>query len=92
MSCKCAACQCEIEEESNDLPTGWFMRVIDDSDYILCDVCGNARHFKGGVSAYLADCLSLDEDARCTNLTEADQYAAPRTRTRRAKRTKRQII
>ena len=74
MSHTCAACKCELEkqpeEQSTDLPQGWFMRCIDHTDYILCDVCGASIHFRGAISPYLTDCLELMEGARCDMSSE----------------------
>ncbi len=76
----CAACKCEIEEQvenqspdeqSPALPQGWFMRCIDETDYVLCDVCGASIHFRGAISPYLMDCLQLVEGARCDMSSEA---------------------
>jgi hypothetical protein len=69
MTHKCRACGCEGETPTATadaaLPAGWFVRNIDEVEYVLCDVCGHIRHFRGGVSPYLTDALELDEGARC---------------------------
>ena len=83
----CEACKselvCKCDEEVNlktSLPHQWHRRCIDERDYVLCDVCGNIRHFKGGVSAYLTECLGLPETARAD---VSDEIAAsPRSRKR----------
>ena len=63
---QCDACkqECEITTTGpTDLkvamPKGWRPRRIDNHVYNLCDVCGNIRHFCGGLSAYLQDRLDL---------------------------------
>ena len=100
MSCQCAACKIEMETtpgniqgDNISLPEGWFLLFFEHDDYILCDVCGHPRQFKGGLSAYLADCLSLPDGARCMNLADSERFAAVtgRNRPKKAKRTKRQI-
>lgn len=62
----CEACEAECNVEvkgpvllKTALPRGWRPRRIDDRVYILCDVCGNLRHFVGGLSAYLQQRLNL---------------------------------
>lgn len=69
MTHKCRACGCEGETAAEPLgatlPAGWYVRCIDEVDFVLCDVCGHIRHFRGGVSPYLADRLELGEGARC---------------------------
>lgn len=66
MKVECEACGqgCELETSGPTdlkaaLPKGWRPRRIDGRVYILCDVCGNIRHFCGGLSAYLQDRLGL---------------------------------
>ncbi len=88
----CEACKaelvCESEEEINaetSLPHRWYKRCIDERDYILCDVCGNIRHFKGGVSAYLTDCLNLPDTARA----DVAEEVAASSRSRNRKRPRR---
>ncbi len=74
MSHTCAACKCETKEQPDDqsaLPQGWFMRRIDETDYVLCDVCGASIHFRGAISPYLTDCLQLMDGARCDMSAEA---------------------
>lgn len=75
MTHTCAACKCEVEKQTedqkNDIPQGWFMRCIDETDYVLCDVCGASIHFRGAISPYLTDCLQLAEGARCDMSSEA---------------------
>ena len=43
------------------MPRGWMLRRIDGRGYILCAVCGNIRHFVGGLSFYLQDRLKLPQ-------------------------------
>ncbi len=67
MTCvHCDACKtaCTIEvsgptELKDALPKGWRPRRIDGRVYILCDICGNIRQFKGGLSPYLQERLNL---------------------------------
>ena len=65
----CAACKCEVEKQSDDqrdtLPQGWFLRRIDETEYVLCDVCGAPIHFRGAISPYLTQALELAEGAHC---------------------------
>ena len=86
----CDACKqeevCESEGDLNPktrLPHKWHKRCIEEHDYILCDVCGNIRHFKGGVSAYLLEALSLPDYARCDVSDEVAASARGRKRRRR---------
>lgn len=66
---QCDACGagCDVvagngpKELKNALPKGWRPRRIDGRVYVLCDVCGNLRHFTGGLSPYLQDRLSLPQ-------------------------------
>lgn len=66
MKIQCQACKQECELETSGptdlkdaMPKGWRPRRIDGQVYNLCDVCGNIRHFCGGLSAYLQDRLDL---------------------------------
>lgn len=76
---KCAACKCELEAEpgienasqQSSLPQGWYNRIIDETDYVLCDVCGHQTHFCGGISPYLRDRLELMDGATCDLSDEA---------------------
>jgi len=78
---QCAACKCELESEAtenqqntdpaSDLPAGWYIRCIDSTDYVLCDVCGHQSHFCGGISPYLNDRLELMDGAQCDMSVEA---------------------
>ncbi len=83
----CAACKCEIEPQSDDrqssLPQGWFKRTIDETDYILCDVCGASIHFRGAISPYLTDCLQLADGAQCDMSSEALGLARKRRERRK---------
>ena len=93
---QCEACKSELECSGEDeinfdtnLPHRWYVRVIDDRRYVLCDVCGNIRQFKGGVSPYLTDALSLGLEARCDVSEEVEQmsrarYKSPRRRAKQA--------
>ncbi len=83
MAHKCAACKCEIEEAVEAQPTSWFTRSIDDTDYILCDVCGHQSHFRGGIYPYLKDRLEQDEWAVCDLLAEAAALGVERRRFRK---------
>ena len=92
---QCEACKIELEcagegeiNFETNVPHRWHVRVIDDRRYILCDVCGNIRQFKGGVSAYLCDCLSLGPDARCDVSAEVEQMASRRYKSPRRRRAK----
>jgi hypothetical protein len=44
---------------SAEPPAGWHMRRIGRRSFVLCDVCGDIQHFKGGVSAYLQEALGI---------------------------------
>ncbi len=86
----CDACKveqnCETEDEINPetaLPHKWYKRCIEEHDYILCDVCGNIRHFKGGVSAYLTETLNLPAHARADVSAEVAVNIRGRRRPRR---------
>jgi len=68
MQQKCRACGCEQDceetgeaSEAAPLPKGWYVRHIDYTDYVLCDVCGAISHFNGGLSPYLMEALELNE-------------------------------
>ena len=93
---RCAACACELEEleevENKPiatsppvLPTGWFLRCIDEVDYVLCDVCGNQSHFRGGISPYLMEALDLFDGAQCDVSAEVSVLSKARRRIRRRK-------
>jgi hypothetical protein len=93
MQIKCDACGCEQEcpEQDGDstakpLPDGWFIRHIDYTDYTLCDVCGSASHFRGGLSAYLIECLDLDPDAQCDVSSEVAILREERRAVRKKRR------
>ena len=86
----CDACKmeqaCEADDEINPetaLPHQWHKRCIEEHDYILCDVCGNIRHFKGGVSAYLLEALHLPDHARADVSAEMAVNTRGRRRPRR---------
>jgi len=89
----CEACGLKIEEcsetlnESSGLPSSWFMRRIDDRDYVLCDCCGSYQQFRGGITPYLQEALRLDLYARCEDLGEVKVMAAARAE-RRKKRVR----
>ena len=90
MEFHCRACGCDhstSDEECHDaemvLPKGWYIRSIDERDYVLCDVCGNIRQFKGGISAYLMDRLGLDAEARCDLSDEVNTLGHIRRRKKR---------
>ncbi len=79
MKVKCDACEQEVDlviEGPTDLktamPKGWRPRRIDGHVYNLCDVCGNIRHFCGGLSAYLQDRLNLPNHVEFDHPEEND--------------------
>jgi len=55
----------EAKSESSGLPQSWFVRRIEERDYVLCDCCGSEVQFKGGISPYLSKTLGVDMFARC---------------------------
>ena len=66
MKIHCDACKQEAQIKATGptdlksaMPKGWRPRRIDGQVYNLCEVCGNIRHFCGGLSAYLQDRLGL---------------------------------
>ena len=85
----CAACNCQADEINEaervgaSQPEGWFIRCIDDTDYLLCDICGHQSHFRGGISPYLMDMLELMEGARCDLSAEAAALGVERRRFRK---------
>ncbi len=64
------------------LPAGWVIRQINGRTFTLCDCCGSIRHFRGGISTYLQQCLGLPDDAQCRFDDEAGS-GLHRTRVRR---------
>jgi len=84
----CEACGINVREygesldQQSGLPESWFVRTIDGRDYTLCDCCGSFRQFKGGMSPYLQDALSLDHQARCV-LDEVKTMAEARAKLRK---------
>ena len=66
MKACCDACKSECSFDvcgptdlKDALPKGWRPRRLDGRVYILCDICGNIRQFKGGLSPYLQELLEL---------------------------------
>ena len=61
----CAACGMPpfvpdgAEAAPEGLPAGWHLRKLGRRSFLLCDVCGDIQHFKGGVSSYLQDALGI---------------------------------
>jgi len=79
MKIQCDACKMEIELSASGptdlksaMPKGWRPRRIDGHVYNLCDVCGNIRHFCGGLSAYLQDRLGLPNHVEFDHPEEDD--------------------
>lgn len=44
---------------TDTLPAVWHLRRIGRRSFVLCEVCGDIQHFKGGVSAYLQEALGI---------------------------------
>ena len=84
---KAGDCGEQMNEQSG-LPVSWFVRVINDRDYTLCDCCGSIFQFKGGMSSYLQEALGLNEDARCELGEDVKLMAAVRAERRKAGRRK----
>ena len=90
----CAACKMEQDKQESDqkepggqtLPQGWFLRCIDETDYVLCDVCGASIHFRGAISPYLTQALGLMEGARCDMSAEAMQLGRKRRKLRNCRK------
>jgi len=79
MKIQCDACkqECELSaagptDLKSAMPKGWRPRRIDGHVYNLCDVCGNIRHFCGGLSAYLQDRLGLPNHVEFDHPEEDD--------------------
>lgn len=66
------------------LPPGWYQRRINKRTYVLCEVCGNIKHFKGGISTYLQEYLGLSPQAQC-EFDEATGSGLHRTRFKRSR-------
>ena len=52
-------------DAASGLPTGWVDRRIGSRQYLLCECCGDIRHFKGGISPYLQEHLGVGPNAQC---------------------------
>lgn len=69
----CAACrlpplqggEAAVGNGGRPLPRGWRVRRIAGRSFILCECCGDIRHFKGGISLYLQENLGLGPNAQC---------------------------
>jgi hypothetical protein len=66
---RCAACGLEPfpadapRDHETGLPPGWYRHVIARRTFVLCECCGDIRHFKGGISLYLQETLGLPPHA-----------------------------
>ena len=90
MAHECAACKCASEPQdtpNTPAPKGWFIRCIDSTDYVLCDVCGHQSQFCGGISPYLVDRLELEIWATCDLSSEALALGVKRRRGRKRSKT-----
>ena len=88
-ACGAKAGDCsDSTDEASGLPKSWFVRIINEREYSLCDCCGSILQFKGGMSPYLQDALGLGQDARCEVVDEVKVLAAARAERRKAGRRK----
>lgn len=68
-----------------DLPPGWRERKIAGRTFILCECCGDIRHFKGGISLYLQENLGVGPNAQC-DFSDEPGSGLHRTRLRRTRK------
>ena len=52
-----------VQQTGEALPRGWVRRTIGKRTFTLCDCCGDVRHFRGSVSAYLQEALGVNANA-----------------------------
>lgn len=86
----CAACrlpplaagEAAMAEDARPLPPGWRERRIAGRSFILCECCGDIRHFKGGISLYLQENLGVGPNAQC-DFADEPGSGLHRTRLRR---------